>query len=75
MAKKEQNAKLELSYEEAFQELKSIADAIGNDAVSVDALAEKVRRASQLMAICQDKLRTTETELDNILKQMSGGGN
>jgi exodeoxyribonuclease VII small subunit len=74
MAKKEQNGKQELSYEEAFQELKTIADAIGNDAVSVDALAEKVRRASQLMAICQDKLRTTETELDNILKQMSGGG-
>jgi exodeoxyribonuclease VII small subunit len=75
MAKKEQSAKNELSYEEAFAELKSIADAIGNDAVSVDALAEKVRRASVLMAICQEKLRNTESELDNILRQMSGNTN
>ena len=75
MAKKEQSAKTELSYEEAFAELKAIADAIGNDAVSVDALAEKVRRAALLMSICQDKLRNTESELDNILKQMSGNNN
>ena len=75
MAKKEQNPKQELSYEEAFQELKAIADAIGNDAVSVDALSEKVRRASVLMAICQEKLRNTESELDNILRQMSGNTN
>jgi exodeoxyribonuclease VII small subunit len=65
-----------LTYESAFQELKLIAAEIENESVSVDVLAEKVKRAAVLIAFCQKKLRATETEVANIIKQMennSGG--
>jgi exodeoxyribonuclease VII small subunit len=59
-----------LSYEAAFQELKEIETEIANETVSVDVLAEKVKRASYLIQFCQTKLRATESEVNNIIKQM-----
>jgi exodeoxyribonuclease VII small subunit len=59
-----------LSYEEAFRELKEIETEIANESVSVDVLAEKVKRASYLIQFCQTKLRATESEVNNIIKQM-----
>jgi len=60
----------DLTYEIAFQELKDIALEIENDSVTVDVLAEKVKRASELIQFCQIKLRSTESEISSIIKQM-----
>ncbi|PSL44822.1 exodeoxyribonuclease VII small subunit [Chitinophaga niastensis] len=60
----------ELTYEAAYSELQLIAEEIENEAVSVDLLAEKVKRASMLIEFCQQKLRATEAEVNNIIKQM-----
>lgn len=62
----------ELTYDAAFAELKEIATLIESESITVDLLAEKVKRAADLIKICQDKLRSTETEVDNIIKQMEG---
>src|SRR4051794_30623371 len=62
----------ELTYEAAYNELQLIAEEIENEAVSVDLLAEKVKRAAILIEFCQQKLRATETEVNNIIKQMEG---
>ncbi|MET3879501.1 MULTISPECIES: exodeoxyribonuclease VII small subunit [Chitinophaga] len=62
----------ELTYETAYNELQLIAAEIENEAVSVDLLAEKVKRAAVLIEFCQQKLRATETEVNNIIKQMEG---
>lgn len=59
-----------MTYEEAFAELQRIAQEIENERVGVDVLAEKVKRASELITFCQTKLRSTETEVNNIIKQM-----
>jgi exodeoxyribonuclease VII small subunit len=59
-----------LTYEEAYSELAAIAKEIESESVSVDVLAQKVKRASQLIAWCQAKLRTTEAEVNNIIAQM-----
>ncbi len=59
-----------LSYEAAYAELKKIASEIENESVSVDVLADRVKRASELIAFCQGKLRSTESEVNNIIKQM-----
>lgn len=59
-----------LSYEAAFKELKQIEAEIAGESVSVDLLAERVKRASFLIQLCQAKLRETETEVNNILRQM-----
>ena len=62
----------ELTYETAYNELQLIAAEIENEVVSVDLLAEKVKRAAVLIEFCQQKLRATETEVNNIIKQMEG---
>ena len=42
-----------MTYEEAFRELAMIAKDIESENVSIDVLAEKVKRASELIAFCQ----------------------
>lgn len=59
-----------MTYEQAFEELKNIATEIEDETVSVDVLADKVKRASELITFCQNKLRSTESEVNKIIKQM-----
>lgn len=59
-----------LTYEEAYKELKQISAEIESEAVSVDVLAEKVKRASELITYCQSKLRATEDEVNKIIDGM-----
>lgn len=59
-----------LTYEAAYAELTQIAREIEDETVSVDVLAEKVKRASELITFCQKKLRSTENEVNKIIEQM-----
>ena len=59
-----------LTYEAAYQELAAIAREIESESVAVDVLAEKVKRAAELIAYCQTKLRSTEAEVNKIIAQM-----
>ena len=59
-----------LTYELAYNELAEIAKEIESENVSVDVLAQKVKRAAELVAFCQTKLRSTETEVNKIIAQM-----
>jgi exodeoxyribonuclease VII small subunit len=60
----------DLTYEKAYTELKQISKDIESETVSVDILAHKVKRASELIQFCQTRLRATENEVNNIIKQM-----
>ena len=62
-----------LTYERAYSELQEISEAIENETVSVDVLAEKVKRAAELIAFCQAKLKSTETEVNKIIAQIEKG--
>jgi exodeoxyribonuclease VII small subunit len=59
-----------LTYEAAYKELAEIANEIETGSISVDVLAQKVKRASDLITYCQTKLRSTEEEVGNIIKQI-----
>jgi exodeoxyribonuclease VII small subunit len=61
---------MDLTYEQAFKELSTIATEIQNESVSIDVLANKVKRASELITFCQAKLRSTEVEVTKIISQM-----
>jgi len=63
-----------LTYEEAFRELAQIAEEIENESVSVDVLAQRVKRASELITYCQARLKLTEAEVNKIIAQMEGPG-
>lgn len=59
-----------LSYTEAFEELQEIVSEIEHGEISVDELSQKVKRAADLIRICKQKLRTTEEDVDKILKEL-----
>jgi exodeoxyribonuclease VII small subunit len=59
-----------LTYEAAYEELKEIAADIEAETVSVDILAEKLKRASFLLEFCKTRLKSTEQEVSNIIQQM-----
>lgn len=59
-----------LTYEAAYAELTKISKEIENETISIDVLATKVKRASQLITFCQTKLKSTETEVNKIISQM-----
>jgi exodeoxyribonuclease VII small subunit len=59
-----------ITYTEAFIELEQIISEMEDGSVSVDALAEKVKRAATLIAICKKKLTSTEEDVNRILKEL-----
>jgi exodeoxyribonuclease VII small subunit len=58
------------NYTEAFEELQQITAEIEGGQISVDELAEKVKRAALLIQICKQKLTTTEEDVERILKDL-----
>ena len=59
-----------MTYKEAVSEIDEILGKIENEELDVDELSQRVKRISQLIKFCQDKLHKTETEVENILKSM-----
>ena len=57
-------------YTDAIAELEQIVSEIEREDISVDELAEKVKRASLLISICRDKLTKTEAEVNEVLKDL-----
>lgn len=60
-----------LTYTQAKQELAEIVSSIESGKLDVDALTEKVKRASGLIAFCKGKLTKTDEELQKILNEIS----
>lgn len=58
------------NYTEAFEELQIIVTEIEQGEISVDELSEKVKRAALLIRICKTKLRTTEEDVNVILREL-----
>lgn len=60
----------EQTYGEAMAELQRIMEHLENDALDVDVLMEKVKRASVLIKFCKDKLYKTNEEIQKILDKI-----
>jgi exodeoxyribonuclease VII small subunit len=59
-----------ITYTDAFEELQTIVTEIEAGEISVDELAEKVKRAAELIRICKAKLTSTEEDVNQILKEL-----
>jgi exodeoxyribonuclease VII small subunit len=59
-----------ISYKEAIAEIEKILAQIENNELDVDELSEKVKRVSFLINTCKEKLKNTEQEIENILKNI-----
>ncbi len=62
--------KKKLSYKDAVTEIEDILEKLENEELDVDDLAAKVKRVSQLLKFCKDKLSGTEKEIRNIIEEM-----
>ncbi len=63
-------SKKNTSYKEAITEIEEILNQLDNNELDVDELSDKVKRVSQLVTLCKEKLHNTEQEIDKILKEM-----
>jgi exodeoxyribonuclease VII small subunit len=59
-----------ISYTEAISELESIVTEIEEGEITIDTLSEKVKRASELIRICKNKLTATEEDVNKILGEI-----
>lgn len=62
----------EISYSDAFAELQQLVKDMEDGEITVDDLSLKVKRASELIKICKNKLSTTEEDVNQILKELEG---
>ncbi|MEY3426414.1 MAG: exodeoxyribonuclease small subunit [Bacteroidota bacterium] len=62
--------KNELLYTAAFEELQQIVRDMEAGEITVDELSVKVKRAAELIAICKNKLSSTEEDVNLILKEL-----
>jgi len=59
-----------LTYQQALDELTDIVAQLENESISIDELAEKVKRASDLIYYCQSRLNATDKEVKKIISQL-----
>jgi len=62
-------AKEELTYKAAVAEIEEILGKIEEGELDVDELTVNVKRVTELLKICKDKLRKTESEVTKILSE------
>ena len=60
----------EITYTAAFEELQQIVRDMEDGEITVDELAIKVKRASELIKVCKNKLTSTEEDVNLILKEL-----
>lgn len=60
--------KKSITYAEAIAEIEEIVEKIEGNELDIDNLAQDVKRVSELIKFCKAKLRETEQEVENILK-------
>lgn len=61
-------AKKEITYTEAMAEIEQILDRFRREEMTVDSLTQEVARATELIALCKERLSKTEDELKTISK-------
>lgn len=62
-------AQKKLSYSEAIAEVEQILARFDKEEFDVDTLAAQVKRATELIKLCKDKLRKAENEVAEVLSE------
>jgi exodeoxyribonuclease VII small subunit len=61
-----------LGYADAAGELETILRELEGDDIDVDVLAERVRRASELIRICRQRITHARTEVERVVADLEG---
>jgi len=60
----------EIGYADALAELESILAEIEDDAVDVDVLAARVKRAAELLRVCRSRISAAKVEVSQIVAEL-----
>lgn len=60
----------EPGYAEALAELEVILDELEGDDLDVDVLADRVRRAGELLAVCRKRIERAQADVDTIVTEL-----
>ncbi|PTM04806.1 MAG: exodeoxyribonuclease VII small subunit [Bacteroidetes bacterium] len=63
-------SKTKISYDASFEELQEIMQDLQEDEISVDELTAKVKRAAELLKMCNQILRDTEKNVGDLIKDL-----
>jgi len=55
-----------MTYEQAMTELQEIVNGLENEAIGMDELSKKMKRATELLQHCKKKLHKTKEELNKL---------
>ena len=58
------------TYTEAFEQLQQIVKQMEDADISVDDLADNIKKATKLIKICKDKLTKTEEEVNKTIAEL-----
>jgi len=58
------------NYKKALEEIERIVQKIENEESDIDELSEMVKRAAELIRLCKTKLKETNSELEDIIRNM-----
>ncbi len=61
----------QVSYNKTYEELQIILEEIKQRNIDVDKLASKVKRARELINLCEEKIKKAEIEIEKIIKSSS----
>lgn len=60
--------KEEVKYSKAIEELEKILERIQNEEIDIDDLAKEIKRATELIKLCKEKIEKTELEVKEVIK-------
>jgi len=58
------------NYKKSLEEIEKIVQKIENDEPDIDELSGLVKKAAELIRLCKAKLRDTNSELEDIMKDI-----
>lgn len=66
--------KNELNYNEAYTKLQDLVEQLEDGNIPLDKLAAKVKQANELLALCENKLRQIQTDIEEAVDKTSKKG-
>jgi exodeoxyribonuclease VII small subunit len=67
---KSQPTEPQIGYQDALAELDEILDELEGEAVDVDRLGARVKRAAELIAICRGRIASARVEIESVVADL-----
>ena len=61
------------NYDDSITELQEILSSLQNDELSIDDLTNTIKRSTELLELCNSKLKSTEKEVNLVIQKLGLG--